>query len=114
MPLVARTSREAFATFQHHLNHTLNTVLTRYRLELEIFGKKQDAAFLNFRDPTVREKIAVPLPPSPWFLYLGQVLRTVPEEKGFRLVTAQYAYRIQRTSPISDEAESGLSIFLPA
>ena len=103
MALVAKTPREAFHIFRDHINHTLNTVLTDYRLQLDILNKKQGPAFLHFKSRN-NERIAVPIS-SPWYLYLGQVLQTAPERNSYRLLTVQYAYRVQRTSPISDEAD---------
>ncbi len=50
MPLPARTPREAFQTFQDHLNRTLNKVLTRSRLRFFIRSVKQEKTTLAFFD----------------------------------------------------------------
>lgn len=104
MPLVARTPREAFHTFQDHLNRTLNKVLTHYRLEFTVRHVKQERTFLHFRD-NKRQATAVPLSPSPWYLYLGQELQAVPSGSEYILRILQYAYRIQLTPSLQDEAE---------
>jgi hypothetical protein len=104
MPLTARTPREAFHTFQDHLNGILNKVLTRYRLRFALSGTKQEQASLVFFSPQ-GIPVAVPLRPSPWFLYLGQEVKVVAEEKGYVLQTLKYAYRIQRSPSLQEEAE---------
>ncbi len=104
MPLTARTPREAFHTFQDHLNGIFNKVLTQYRLRFALSGTKQEQASLVFFSPQ-GIPVAVPLRPSPWFLYLGLELKAVPEEKGYGLQMLKYAYRIQRTPSLQDEAE---------
>src|SRR5262249_13743469 len=49
--------------------------------------------------------VAVRLPSSFWYLSLRQDLQAVPGKEGYELRTLQYAYRIQRTPSIQDEAE---------
>ncbi|SRR5712692_1322542 len=104
MPLTARTPREAFRIFQDHLNGVLNKVLTRYRLRFVVSGVKQDQASLAFFNAR-SISIAIPLPPSPRYLYLGQELKAIPEGKEYVLRTLKYGYRIQRTALLQDEAE---------
>jgi hypothetical protein len=104
VPLTARTPREAFQTFQDHLNATLNKVLTRYRLRFIVRTAKQERTSLSFFDDRGLA-VAVPLHPSPWYLYLGQELQAVSEEEGYTLRTLKYEYRIQQTPSIQDEAE---------
>jgi hypothetical protein len=104
VPLITRTPREAFHTFQDHLNRTLNKVLTDYRLEFTVKHAKQERTFLHFRNDEKQPR-AVPLSRPPWHLYLGQQLRAMPEGRGYALHTIQYAYRVQRTHLIQDEAE---------
>jgi hypothetical protein len=104
VPLPARTSREAFRALQGHVNGMLNKVLTRYRLEFFVRTAAQDQATLAFFDRR-RVAVAVSLPPSLWYLHLGLELKAVPEEKGYGLQMLKYAYRIQRTPSLQDEAE---------
>jgi hypothetical protein len=103
--LVARTPREAFQTFQDHLNRTLNKVLTRSRLRFSVRNATQEKTSLAFFDRQTRP-VAVRLhPSSPWYLSLRQELQSIPEGQGYTLHTLQYAYRIQRTPSVRDEAE---------
>lgn len=104
MPLTAKTPREIFHAVQDHLNRVLNTVLTHYRLEFTVHHLKQGRTFLHFRDEQ-KQAMAVPLLPSPWRLYIGQGLQAVPEGKEYTIKVLQYAYRIQRSPSIQDEAE---------
>jgi len=104
VPLPARTPREAFRALQSHINGILNKVLSRYRLEVFVRTAAQDQASFAFFDRR-RVAVAVPLSPSPWYLYLGLEVKAVPEEKRHGLQTLKYAYRIQRTSSLEDEAE---------
>jgi hypothetical protein len=104
VPLPAKTPYEVFHTLQGHVNGILNKVLTRYRLEFFVRTTAQDQATLAFFDRR-RVAVAVPLPPSPWYLYLGLELKTVPEEQGYGFQALKYAYRIQRTPSLQDEAE---------
>lgn len=104
MPLPARASREAFRALQGHVNGILNKVLTRYHLEFFVRTAAQDQATLAFFDRR-RVAVAVSLPPSLWYLHLGLELKAVPEEKGYGLQILKYAYRIQRTPSLQDEAE---------
>ena len=104
MPLSARTPREAFRVFQDHVNGILNKVLTRYRLEFFVSTATRDQATLAFFDRR-RVAVAVPLAPSPWYLYLGLELKAVAEEQGYGLQALKYAYRIQRTPSLEEEAE---------
>lgn len=104
MPLIAKTPHEAFRTFQDHLNRTLNTVLTRYRLRFVVRSAKQGKTSLAFFDGQGRA-VAVPLRSSPWYLSLRQDVQALPEKEGYVLRTLQYAYRIQYTSSLQDEAE---------
>jgi hypothetical protein len=103
VPLTAKSPRQAFSIFQDHLNGVLNKVLTQSRLQLAlIHGDKAFLAF--FKNIRAAEGVAVPLPGSRWHLYLGQVLQAVGDKKHYQLRTAKYAYRIQRTPDIQDEA----------
>ena len=104
MPLPVRTSREAFHALQSYANGILNKVLTRHRLEFFVRAAAQDQATLAFFDRR-RVAVAVSLPPSPWYLHLGLELKAVPEEQGYGLQMLKYAYRIQRTPSLQDEAE---------
>lgn len=104
MPLRASTPYEAFQLFQDHINRLLNKVLTQYRLQFITFGTRQEQASLSFRDRR-RQPTAVPLRSSLWYLSLTQELQTITEGKEYTLRTLQYAYRIQRTPSIQDEAE---------
>ena len=104
MSLLARTPREAFQTFQDHLNRTLNKVLTRSRLRFFVRSVKQEKTALAFFN-NHWESVAIPLRPSSWYLSLRQDLQALPEERGYTLRTLQYAYRIQQTSSVRDEAE---------
>jgi len=105
VPLTARTPREAFRTFQDHLNQTLDKVLTRYRLRFIVRTTKQEQASLGFFNNR-GVAVAVPLPPSPWYLYLGQELQAVPEGREYILRTLKYEYRVQRSPSIQEEAEA--------
>ena len=104
MPLIAKTPREAFHTFQDHLNRTLNKVLTPSRLRFIVRSARQEKTSLAFFDARSRP-VAVRLPSSFWYLSLRQDLQAVPGKEGYELRTLQYAYRIQRTPSIQDEAE---------
>lgn len=104
MPLPARTPRDAFRALQGHVNGILNKVLTRYRLEFFVRTAARDQATLAFFDRR-RVAVAVSLPPSLWYLHLGLELKAVPEEKGYGLQALKYAYRIQRTPSLEEEAE---------
>ncbi len=105
MSISARTPREAFQTFQDHLNRTLNKVLTRTRLRFSVRNATQEKTSLAFFDRQARP-VAVRLhPSSPWYLSIRQELQAIPEGRGYTLRTLQYAYRIQRTPSVRDEAE---------
>lgn len=102
---MARTPREAFQTFQDHLNRILNKVLTRARLRFSVRNATQEKTSLSFFDSRTRP-VAVRLhPSSPWHLSVRQELLAIPEGRGYTLRTLQYAYRIQRTPSVRDEAE---------
>jgi len=101
----ARTPREAFQTLQDHLNRTLNKVLTRTRLRFSVRHATQEKTSLAFFDRQLRPE-AVQLHPSlPWYLSLRQDIQAIPEGRGYTLRTLQYAYRIQRSASVQDEAE---------
>ena len=100
----ARNAFEAFRFLQDHYNTILNKVLTRYRLQLTPFGAKHERALLAFLDPR-RQPTAVHLDSSPWYVALGQELEAVPAGREYALKVPQYAYRIQRTPSVYDEAE---------
>lgn len=104
MPLSSRTPQEAFRALQDHFNGTLNKTLTRYRLELFSSPPMQDQASLAFFDRRSMP-VAVPLFPSSWYLFLGLELKAVPEGRTHQLQVLRYAYRVQRTPSIQDEAE---------
>lgn len=113
MPLVAKTPRDAFHIFQDHLNQTLNKILTHARLRFVVRHAKQEQTFLSFFD-SQGEPIAVSLPSSPWYLFLGQRLQAVPEDKNYTLRILTYQYRIQRTPSAHDEAEVRFEYVSPA
>jgi hypothetical protein len=103
--LVVRTPRAAFQAFQDHLNRTLNKVLTRSRLQFSVRNATQEKTSLAFFDRQARP-VAIRLhPSSPWHLSLRQNLQAIPEGHGYILRSLQYAYRIQRSPSIQDEAE---------
>jgi hypothetical protein len=104
VPLKASTPQEVFRFTQGHLNRVLNKVLTTFRLEVLSFGARREQAVLAFLDRR-RQPTSVALRSSPWYLSLRQDLQAVPEKSGYVLSTRQYAYRIQRTSSVRDEAE---------
>jgi hypothetical protein len=52
-----------------------------------------------------RVAVAVSLSPSLWYLHLGLELKAVPEEDRYGLQMLKYAYRVQRTPSLQDEAE---------
>ena len=101
MSLEADSPEAAVRKFQKHLNRVLNTVLTRYRLE---FWKGSGNLFyLSFLAND--EPIAVRLDKRPWHLFLSQTLEAVGLKSGkFELKTAAYAYRIQSSPRIDEEA----------
>lgn len=105
MSLVVRTPREAFQTFQDHLNRTLNKVLTRARLRFSVRNAAQEKTSLAFFDRQTRPVAVWLHPSSPWYLSLRQEIQTIPEGRGYTLRTLQYAYRIQRSPSVRDEAE---------
>jgi hypothetical protein len=113
VPILARTPREVFQTVQDHFNHTLNTILTHYRLEFTVRHAKQMRTLLHFED-SQNEAVAVSLPSSVWRLYLSFGLQAVPEGRNYSLHVLQYAHRIQRTSSIDDEAEVRFEYVSPA
>lgn len=104
MSLSSRTPQEAFRTLQDHFNGTLNKTLTRYRLELFRSPFMQDQASLTFFDRR-STPVAVPLFPSSWYLFLGIELKAVSEGRRYQLQVLRYAYRVQRTPSLQDEAE---------
>ena len=105
MSISARTPREAFQTFQDHLNRTLNKVLTRIRLQFSVRNATQEKTSLAFFDRQARP-VAVRLhPSSPWYLSIRQELQAIPEGRGYAFRILQYAYRIQRSPSVRDEAE---------
>ena len=114
MSLTARTPREAFQTVQDHLNRTLNRVLTHARLRFSVRNATQEKTSLAFFDSQARP-VAVRLhPSSPWYFSLRQELQAIPEGRGYILHTLQYAYRIQRTPSVRDEAEIRFEYVSPA
>jgi len=104
VPLVARTPREVFHIVQDHLNRTLNKVLTHHRLEFTVRHAKQEKTLLHFQD-SHKEAVAISLPSSAWRLYLSFGLQAIPQGRDYVLHILQYAYRIQQTPSIQDEAE---------
>lgn len=104
MSFIARTSRDVFHVFQDHLNKTLNRTLTRYRLRSFLrLTKSAHASLAFFNNRGVA--IAVPLPPTPWYLSINYELRAVPEGKDYGLEILEYQHRLHRTSSIDDEAD---------
>ncbi len=104
MPILTRTPREVFQTVQDHFNRTLNTVLTHYRLEFTVRHAKQLRTLLHF-ESSQNDAVAIPLPSSPWRLYLSFGLQAAPEGRSYTLRVLQYAHRIQQTASVDDEAE---------
>jgi hypothetical protein len=100
--LTAKAPLDVLRTCQNHWNRVLNKVLTRYRLQFTGIDAKQERAALSFLEH--REPIAVPLSPSPWYLYLGQHLRAIPEGRLYALRIVKYEYRIQRAPSLQEEA----------
>lgn len=104
MPLEAESPEAAVRLFQKHLNRVLNKVLTAYRLE---FWKAGPLFYLSFLAND--EPIAIKLK-RPWHLFLSQTVDVSRVENGqYRLKTAEYAYRIQSSPSIGDEAFVDLS-----
>jgi hypothetical protein len=104
VPSRAATPHELFHRVQDHGNRVLNKVLTQFRLEVLFVGVNRQQAVLAFLDRR-RQPTAIPLRSSPWYLSLRQDLQAVPEESGYMLRILQYAYRIQRTPSVREEAE---------
>jgi hypothetical protein len=100
----ARTPRDVFRSLQDHYNQILNKVLTRYRVRFTIHQAKQERTALSFFNGE-GEHIAVPLAPSPWYLFIRQRLQAVSQGNSYSLQVLAYEYRIQRTSSPHDEAE---------
>jgi hypothetical protein len=113
VPLSAPTPQEIFHLAQDHINRVLNKVLTQYRLEVLTFGARREQAVLAFLDRR-RQPTSVALRSSPWYLSLRQDVQAVPEKSGYVLNTLQYAYRIQRTPSVRDEAEVRFEYVSPA
>lgn len=101
---MTKTPEEAFRNVQDQFNAVLNKVLTEYRLQLLISGPRRTKAVLAFLDRH-RQPIGVPLRGSSWFLSLKQEFQAIPERQGYRLHVLQYAYRLQQTSSVVEEAE---------
>jgi hypothetical protein len=104
VPFTARTPRDAFRFLQDHCNQILNKVLTRYRVRFTVRHAKQERTALSFFKGE-GEYIAVPLAPSPWYLFVRQRLQAVSQGNSYGLQVLAYEYRIQRTSSPDDEAE---------
>lgn len=104
MPSRAATPHELFHFVQGHGNRVLNKVLTQFRLEVLFTGVNRQQAVLAFLDRR-RQPTATPLRSSPWYLSLRQDLQAFPEESGYVLRSLQYAYRVQRTLSVREEAE---------
>lgn len=113
MAVIARTPREVFRLWQGHHNQTLNKVLTGYRLRFPVRHAKQERTVLSFFKGE-GEFIAVPLAPSPWYLFVNQRLQAVPHGRGYSLQVLAYEYRIQRTPSREDEAEVRFEYVSPA
>jgi hypothetical protein len=104
VPVTARTPRDAFRFLQDHCNQILNKVLTRYRVRFTVRHVKQERTALSFFKGE-GEYIAVPLAPSPWYLFVRQRLQAIPHGRDYSLEVLAYEYRIQRTPSRDDEAE---------
>lgn len=104
MSRITKSPEEAVRNVKNQLNAVLNKVLTEYRLQLLITGPRRTKAVLAFLDRH-RQPIGVPLRGSSWYLSLKQEFQAVPEEQGYHLHILQYAYRIQQTPSVEDEAE---------
>jgi hypothetical protein len=102
--VVAKTPREVFHLWQDHHNQALNKVLTAYRLRFPLRHTKQERTVLSFFKGE-GEFVAVPLTPSPWYLFVNQWLQAIPNNRGYGLQVLAYEYRIQRTASRDDEAE---------
>jgi hypothetical protein len=99
VPLEAESPEAAVRLFQKHLNRVLNKVLTAYRLEFWKVGSLFYLGFLANDEP-----VAVKLK-RPWYLFLSQTVDVSRVQSGqYRLETAEYAYRIQSSPSIGDEA----------
>jgi hypothetical protein len=101
---ITKTPEEAFRSVKNQLNAVLNKVLTEYRLQLLITGPRRMKAVLAFLDRH-HQPIGVPLRGSSWFLSLKQEFQAIPEGQGYRLHILQYAYRLQKTPSVEEEAE---------
>ncbi len=104
MPLTARTPRALFRACQDHHNQILNRVLTRYRLRFPVRFATPTQTLLAFFNGQ-GEAVAVPLPPTPWHLFIGQQIQAVPEGSQYTPRILEYRYRIQGTPLLEDEAE---------
>lgn len=113
VPLTARTPRALFRTCQDHCNQILNKVLTQYRLRFSVRHATHARTLLAFFNGQ-GETVAVPLSPTPWYLFIGQHLQAVPEGSQYTLSILEYQYRIQRTPLIDDEAEVRFEYVSPA
>jgi hypothetical protein len=52
-----------------------------------------------------RQPVGVPLRGSSWYLSLKQEFQAIPEGQGHHLHVLQYAYRLQKTPSVEEEAE---------
>ncbi len=102
MPIVGRTPRECFNQFADHLRELVaKTVTSRHPL-VELPGKTK--TMLSFREG---DPIAVPIQTAyeRLFFYLGQALEVIPDEnRGYRLTTSQYWYRVQHKPALTTRA----------
>jgi hypothetical protein len=80
----------------------LNRVITKHRLTF--ITRAGGQAYLSYFRKD--EQVAVRLAPSPWHLFIGQLLRAValPRSEGYVLKTQRYEYRIQLKESIAEEA----------
>jgi hypothetical protein len=101
---LTQSPAEALRSIKNQFNTVLNKVLTEYRLQLLLTGPRRTKAVLAFLDRH-RQPRGVPLHGSSWYLSLKQEFQAIPEGQGYRLHVLQYAYRIQKTDSVEEEAE---------
>jgi hypothetical protein len=104
VPHITKSPEEAFRSIKNQFNAVLNKILTEYRLQLLITGPRRAKAVLAFLDRH-RQPIGVPLHGSSWYLSLKQEFQAIPEGQGYQIHVLQYAYRIQKTPSVEEEAE---------
>ncbi|MDR3410860.1 MAG: hypothetical protein P4L87_07960 [Formivibrio sp.] len=91
--LTGRNPVEAFEKFTTHLGKLINQTISDAPLSYIVVDDKHNRAYLSFRRHD--SPIAAPLLSQGLYLFLGQVVTVVPEDKNWRLKTLQYRYWIQ-------------------